>query len=181
MHSWIDAEFGGHPIADDRTRPLRLPTSLPKVSGPSKHPRFILYIWVTQCTCCWNIWECCMLFFFFRYTGFLQRCVCFCLGTVCPCLLALSVRFSLCPFLFFLFCSACPSRASRLICLCFRLNERSVEAGWRINRRICNKQSQLALPLMLSLRLVLFLPRSTPQEGEKRDVLLFTGLFLSVE
>ncbi len=123
--------------------------------------------------------------FLFFAAGFLQRCVCFCLGTVCPCLLALSVRFSLCPFLFFslvfLFCSACPSRASRLICLCFRLNERSVEAGWRINSRICNKQSQLALPLMLSLRLVLFLPRSTPQEGEKRDELLFTGLFLSVE
>jgi len=72
----------------------------------------------------------------------------------------------------FLVCSACPSRAFGLIRLCFRLNEPSVEAGWQINSRICNKQSLLALPLMLSLRLALFLPRCSPQEGEKRDELL---------
>lgn len=111
-----------------------------------------------------------VVFLLFFTAGYLQSCICFCLGAV-------TLSFSpLCPFLFFslvfLFCSACPSRASRLIGLCFRLNERSVEAGWWINSRICNKQSQLALPLMLSLRLVLFLPCSTPQEGEMRDELL---------
>lgn len=117
-----------------------------------------------------------MLFFFYfsllvSFRASFSSVQLWCLGLSAP-----SVLLSLCPFLYSplvcLFCSAFPSRASWLIGLCFRLNERSVEAGWRINSRICNKQSQLALPLMLSLRLVLFLPCSTPQEGEMRDELL---------
>lgn len=56
--------------------------------------------------------------------------------------------FPLCPYLFFsmviLFCSACPSGASRPIGLCFSLNERSVEAGWRINKFQASSHSSLS-------------------------------------
>lgn len=153
----------------------------PQVFGPSKHTRFSWHdsVWLSDSVYLLlkHFWECCIWFFcrfhclfiseLFRYSVFF-------FFFLCP--VVLSVLCFLRPSLFFslvfLFYSACPSRASRLIGLCFRLNERSVEAGCRINSRICNKQSQLALPLMLSLRLALFLPHSTPQEGEKRDELL---------
>lgn len=81
----------------------------------------------------------------------------------------------LCPSLSFSllirFCSACPSGASRLIGLCFSLNERSVEAGWRINKFQASSHSSLSHLSSRSLS-CFFLSCSAPQEGEKRDELL---------
>ncbi|XP_016352887.1 regulating synaptic membrane exocytosis protein 1-like [Sinocyclocheilus anshuiensis] len=45
---WIDAEFGGHPMSNDRTHPLRIPYSLPEVFGPRKHTRHDLVRLTTE-------------------------------------------------------------------------------------------------------------------------------------
>lgn len=141
---------------------------LPQMFEPSKHTRFSWHdsVWLSDSVYMplkdfWHVEDvACRFSSRFHCLVLSELCLRF-RYSVCRllCPVVLSVLFFLCPSLFFslvfLFYSACPSRATRLIGLCFRLNERSMEAGWRINSRICNKQSQLALPLMLSLSVLL--------------------------